>query len=279
MNIEEKIRRFYAATVVLGKAKNYDRLVEAFATVPRERYVGPGPWHVCTGDDYIDTPSSDLAFLYQDNLIALSKERRINNGQPSLHAVCLDAAAPKAGESVVHIGAGTGYYTALLRELVGPAGSLVAYEIDRDLAAKAVENLQDFPNVTVRCRSGAQARLPDCDVIYVNAGVTELPDVWLDALRLRGRLVVPLTPKHEFGGMLLITRKSDDRFDAHFVSGAMFIPCVGVCDDAASARLTEAFHRGGMRDVRSLRRREPTDASCWYAGGNWWLSTAAPPRT
>ena len=44
-------------------AVNDDRLVRAFATVPRERFVGPGPWQVITASGYIETPSDDPAFL------------------------------------------------------------------------------------------------------------------------------------------------------------------------------------------------------------------------
>ena len=45
-------------------------------------------------------------------------ERSLNNGQPWLHAMLIAAAGPRPGEHVVHIGAGVGYYTAIL----GPFG-------------------------------------------------------------------------------------------------------------------------------------------------------------
>ncbi len=53
----------------------------------------------------------DPVVLYQDVLVALAPERGVNNGSPSLHALWLDRLAPQAGERVVHIGAGTGYYS------------------------------------------------------------------------------------------------------------------------------------------------------------------------
>ena len=51
----------------------------------RGSFVGPGPWKVFAGSNYVETPTDDAAFLYQDVVVALAPERRINNGEPSLH--------------------------------------------------------------------------------------------------------------------------------------------------------------------------------------------------
>ena len=99
----------------------------------------------------------------QDVVVGLATERLINNGEPSLHARCLGALAPKPGEHVLHVGAGTGYYSAVLAELVGEAGRVEAYEIEADIAARAAANLGDRPNVKVHGRSGADGPLPGCD--------------------------------------------------------------------------------------------------------------------
>ena len=71
--------------------------------------------------------------------------RGINNGQPSLHAASIEALAIAEGETVLQIGAGAGYYTAILAHLVGPAGKVIAYEIEPDIAGRARENLACFP--------------------------------------------------------------------------------------------------------------------------------------
>jgi protein-L-isoaspartate(D-aspartate) O-methyltransferase len=105
------------------------KVTAAFAAVPREQFVGPGPWSVFTQAGYLKTPSDDPALLYQDITVGLADDRQINNGQPRLHAACLVNLDVQEGETVVHIGAGTGYYSALLSKLVGPTGSVHAYEI------------------------------------------------------------------------------------------------------------------------------------------------------
>ena len=47
----------------------------------------------------------------------------------------------KRGERVIHVGAGAGYYSAILAAIVGPAGRVIALEIDNGLARRASENL------------------------------------------------------------------------------------------------------------------------------------------
>ncbi len=190
MNRLEAYRHFYAelVTTSAGAAKN-ERLKHAFASTPRERFTGIGPWKVFADGNYVETPTDDPAFLHQDVVVALAPERRINNGQPVLHAINLAALNVKQGEKVLHVGAGTGYYTALLARLTGETGTVVAYEVEHDLAQNAIRNLSDLSNVTVQERSGSEAPLPACDAIYVNAGATAPLDVWLDALQLNGRLL------------------------------------------------------------------------------------------
>jgi protein-L-isoaspartate(D-aspartate) O-methyltransferase len=99
-----------------------------------------------------------------------------------------------AREKIVHIGAGTGYYTAILAELTGKSGTVLAYEIEQDLAQRAATNLSSWTNVSVIHQSGSDGTLPVSDVVYVSAGATHVLDTWLDALRPNGRLLFPLTP-------------------------------------------------------------------------------------
>jgi protein-L-isoaspartate(D-aspartate) O-methyltransferase len=270
------LRAYYANMIVGRRTGIRDaRLVAAFEAVPRERFVGPGPWKVfALAGHYIDTPSDDLCFLYQDVLVALSADRRINNGEPSLHAHCLATLHAKEGEAVAHIGAGTGYYTAVLAHLVGATGSVAAYEIEGNLARQASANLVDWPNVSVYARSASDGHLGGYNIIYISAGATHPLRTWLDALRPGGRLLFPLTPDEGLGGMLLVTRRREQAFEARFVHPATFIPCTGARNDAMARALSQAFARGNMWDVRSLRRDTPPDTSCWLAGENWWLSTA-----
>ena len=101
-------------------------VIEAFATVPRERFLGPGPWRVLSPmalGEYWTTEDADPRHLYHDVLIAIDEERRLNNGQPSLWARMYDSLGLTSGAHVVHVGAGTGTTApSSPRSSVAPAG-------------------------------------------------------------------------------------------------------------------------------------------------------------
>ena len=273
----EKLRAFYAKLICASTKLDIPRIEEAFRAVSREPFAGPPPWWLTLGGhNYVESPDDDPAFLYQNLLLALDRERGINIGMPSAHAYWLGSCEPKQGETVVQIGAGSGYYTAILAHLVGASGRVHAYEIDESLATRARENLRHLPQVELRQQSGVAAELPSADLIYVCAGAAAPDKAWLDALRPGGRLLFPLAPAGVLGGMLLITRAERGTiWSAKFAGRAQFIGCVGLQDEEAGRRLTDAF-AANWESVRSVRFDDAPDDSCWYAGNGWWLSTAAP---
>jgi protein-L-isoaspartate(D-aspartate) O-methyltransferase len=269
-----KRRQAYAAEI--SRRVSDPRIEAAFAAVPREDFAGPPPWRIGSGGLFGRTAGDDPARLYDDVLVAIDVRRGINNGQPSLHAQSIDALRIKEGETVVQIGAGAGYYTAILAHLVGPAGEVVAYEIEPDIAARAKTNLARFPQVEVRARSGAD-ELPKADCIYVNAAASHPLRAWLDALKVGGRLLFPLQAEHSTGAMLLIMRPAQgDIWPARMLSGVVFIACKGAQDKAMGRKLDEAFRRGGSGQVRSLRFGGEGRVTDWLCGDGWALSTEAP---
>ena len=273
----EYLRSFYASLVCAAAKARDPRIEAAFRAVKREPFVGPGPWLVTLGGHaYVQTPNDDPAFIYQNTLVALDSAQGLNIGMPSAHAYWLDGCDLKEGESVLQVGVGTGYYTAILAQLVGANGRVHAFEIDKNLADRARGNLKDLSQVNVQARSGIAPDLPDVDLIYVCAGAAQPAREWLDALRPGGRLIFPLAPAGVFGGMLLIKRPDHGSvWPAQFRGRAQFIGCIGLQDEDAGRRLTEAFLNGWER-VRSLRLDSAVDDSCWFAGDGWWLSTAEP---
>jgi protein-L-isoaspartate(D-aspartate) O-methyltransferase len=263
---------FAQAVVARAGCPANETLRRAFATVPRHAFLGPGPWIVC--EDGTRTATDDPAIAYQDIGIGLSAG--IPTGLPSLHARLLDVVRPAAGQRVMQVGAGTGYYTAILAELVGASGHVDGFEIDPALAARAQQCLAPWPWASVEPRSGIQVPEHPVDLVYVNAGVQELPRAWIDALAPGGRAVVPLVAADGQGAVYVLRREADDTCSARFVCRARFVACIGTQDAASGLRLAEALRSDGCEAVRSLRLDpERPDATSWFAGDGWWLSTAA----
>jgi protein-L-isoaspartate(D-aspartate) O-methyltransferase len=132
------VRRAYAKQILAAARISDSRIEAAFSEVRREDFLGPGPWQMFRlPSAYVASPSADPVYVYVDQLVGLIPERIINNGQPSLHAMLIAAAQIKPGEHVVHVGAGTGYYTAIMAQIVGPTGKVTAIEYDAALAVRA----------------------------------------------------------------------------------------------------------------------------------------------
>jgi protein-L-isoaspartate(D-aspartate) O-methyltransferase len=281
------IRGAYARQILAAAGITDDpRLEEALAAVRRERFLGPPPWAMVrhVGGRQL-LPTSDPAVLYQDALFALAPGQGINNGSPSLHAGCLHALSLREGERVVHLGAGTGYYTALLAHLVGEGGHVLAVEFDPALAELARANLTPWRQVSVVTGDGAGWPREEADAVYVNFSVERPAEPWLDRLSPGGRLIFPLgvpRPKpspwggtHALHGAGFCVTRQDGGFAARWLGPAYFVCAEGILSrpGADRERLKAAFVGGGAEFVRSLVWREPVlPQRCWFAGSGWALS-------
>ena len=272
------LRSAYASEMMQASGWDDPRLEAAFAGVPREDFVGPGPWRIIglksalAGDRYAETPSIDPAHLYQNTLVALDAEKGINNGEPSLHAAWIGAVTPRPGETVSHLGAGTGYYSAILSRLVLPGGAVRAFEIEPELAERARLNLAAFPNVEIVEGDAVTLPLPASDIIYVNAGVVAPPAGWLHALKPGGRLIFPWRPSEEVALSMLVTRR-EGGFEAKPLMPSWFIPCIGASLAGRGAK--KLPDRAEARRTRSIRLMadKPPDATATAIIGDVWFSS------
>jgi protein-L-isoaspartate(D-aspartate) O-methyltransferase len=277
----KQAREWYAAELRFTARVRSSAVVNGFAAVPREQFVGPGPWRIKSPMDlaeYWTTDDDDPRQVYHDVLIALDESRGINNGQPSLWAYLFDRLDLTPGEHVLHLGCGTGYYTAIIAGLVGSAGRVTAIEIDATLAQKAEMALAGWSQVRVIHGDGAGISFEPVEVIVASAGATHPLSSWLDGLRPGGRLLFPMTTsRNGFGAMLLVSRCPERGFAARFICRAGFIDFQGARDPAISRGLAAALRRDQGSAVKSLRRDNHTkDETCWFHGKGWCLSGREP---
>ena len=272
----DDIRAFHAKMMAAASNSTDERLEQAFRLVRREAFMGPGPWQIVVNRRHLETPSDDPAFLYQNVLVSLDRSKGINNGEPFLHAAFMGAVAPKPGETVIQIGTGTGYYTALLSTLVAPGGHVHAVEIDEALANRTRENLASFEGVSVIHGDATSAELPAVDLIYVNAGVVAPPISWLQALRPEGRIIVPWRASDRIGLAVLITRTGHG-YSARALMTAWFIPCIGASDPEQCSKVPTV---GGARSIRSvwLTQDRSPDETAVAIYRDLWFSTADVPQ-
>jgi protein-L-isoaspartate(D-aspartate) O-methyltransferase len=276
-------RKWFAEDLRLICGLTSSRLVDAIATVPRERFLPPGPWQFRGTLDLAPrvTDDDDPRHVYHDVPLAIIPERNLYNGQPSLIARWIEQLQVDEGARVLHIGCGTGYFSAWLAHIVGAAGSVFAIEVDPDLARRAAENLRPYHWVEVAAGDGLSGLPGDVDVVLIHAGASHLHDEWLDAATDGGQLLVPMTfalPGMLAGigkGMVLHATRTGSDWTARFSMPVMIYSLIGARSDEAQAALGTALMAGTFQQVKRLRRdpHEPGPA-CWLHGATNCLATA-----
>jgi len=286
-------RRFFAEEIEAVARLRSRALVDALASVPRERFLGAGPWTILADADisglgmaapkYRQTVDADPARVYHNIGVAIDPERQLFNGQPATLAPWIDALEIAPGSRVLHVGAGLGYYTAVMAHCAGPNGRVVAFEADATLAAGARANLASMPWVDVRADATGVVEGETFDAILVNAGMTHPLDAWLDALAPGGRLMLPLTATMPAMGpvgkgfVFLIQRLAGGNGYTARLNGFVAIySATGLRDESLNASLGKTMMAGPQRAASVSRlRRDPhePDASCWHHGAGFCLAS------
>jgi protein-L-isoaspartate(D-aspartate) O-methyltransferase len=290
----DECRRFYAEEIRYAANLSTPALIEAFARVPREKFLGPGPWKIAGADVmggggaiYVPTEDDDPRRVYHNVAIGLDPARNLNNGQPGSLAHWIGALDLKTGDRVFHLGCGVGYFTAILAETIGPSGSVIASEVDAEFAQRARANLASYANVQVHSGDGIALDAGMCDAMLINAGVTHPQRQWLDHLREGGRIVVPITLAIGNTGlgkgvMVKIVREPAGqsglpRFSARVLTFVAIYHCMGGRNPVLEPVLGKAFATGMLMKMKSIRtdEHEATD-TCMLHTTDVCISGAVP---
>ena len=154
---------------------------EAFRIVPRHRFF----------------TDMELSTIYSDASITTNFQgQRLISNQPSIVAAMLEMLDIQPGQSVLVIGIGSGYLTALVAHLVGTAGQVITLDLDADAIQHALTPWQTANglNIQVICQEGASGWLKAApyDRIIVTGWTPDIPPSWINQLRPGGCLLLPL---------------------------------------------------------------------------------------
>ena len=171
-------------------------------------------------------------------------------------ASCISRLNLAPGARVLHVGSGSGYYTAIMAETVGPEGAVVAVEVDPELAALATENLKPWPQVRVVHGDGATVVPEPSDAVFINAAVTHPQTAWIECLKDGGSMLLPLCiGAAENAGKVLaiaITRRGE-RYAAEPCAVFGLYSSPSLRDPARQALLHQAMESKRMGELGSVR--------------------------
>lgn len=262
--------RQYAEEIRVASGFQSDALFEAFASIPRHEFLGSGPWRLMSeGLDGLVVPKGELSWLYHNSAIELDRAKRLNNGVPGWWANLLDAARIEQGDRILHIGCGTGYYTAIMAALTGQTGSILALDVDSRNVRRAKQSLRSWKQVSVELRNGLTVESGAFDVVIVSAGINYIPRQWIQVVAPGGRLILPLaartkqTDKATFGELTRI-RRNRNTFTATFIGPVGIYPFIGANSPTLNSSLRHALRDRpkGALHVRTDRHRR--EERCWY---------------
>ena len=182
--------------------------------------------------DFMPEGKEDLAELNEALPIGFGQ----TISQPLTVAFMLELLQPEPGDKILDVGSGSGWTTALMAEIVGEKGKIIAIERILELKEFGESNVakynfvkkgiaefihadgsKGYPNFAT---SSEFAR--GFDKILASAAVQgKIPPAWKDQLKIGGRLVTPVD-----SSIWLFIKKSATEFEEHEYPGSAFVPLI-----------------------------------------------------
>ena len=182
------------------------KIIDAFKKVDRKYFV----------------PKRYRKHIYVDKPLPIGKEQTIS--QPSTVAFMLELLKPQKGDTILDIGSGSGWTTALLCFIVGRKGSVLGLERIDELVEQGRRNLAQFSSGQCRIeKAGRKLGMPGktFDRILVSASAGEIPESLFSQLKIGGILVIPVR-----NSILRFTKLSETQLKKETYHGFVFVPLI-----------------------------------------------------
>jgi len=194
-----------------GRQRFSARVMEAVGMVPREQFV----------------PADMRGYAFDNGPLPIGHGQTIS--QPYIVALMTDLLELEADHSVLEIGTGCGYQTAILSLL---ARQVYSVEVVPELGAAAEQRLQELGynnNISYQIGNG-YAGWPEhapYDAIIVTAAAAQVPQSLIDQLAPGGRLVIPVGLPQMPQELMLVTKDEQDKIHTSSILGVAFVPLTG----------------------------------------------------
>ncbi len=161
---------------------------------------------------------------YSDHPLPIGEKQTIS--QPYMVALMTEALRLTGTETVLEIGTGSGYQTAILAEC---AKRVFSIERIRSLAVRARELLLKlgYSNIEVKFSDGTLGWMDESpfDAVIVTAGAPEIPQVLIDQLKNGGKMAIPVGDAYVQD--LIRVTKTEDGIKKEDLGGCRFVKLVG----------------------------------------------------
>jgi protein-L-isoaspartate(D-aspartate) O-methyltransferase len=196
-----------------GRGISDPRLLEGFLETPREQFIPPERRH----EAYDDCP------------VPIGFGQTVS--QPYVVGLMIQELEVQPRHTVLDVGAGSGYQTALLARL---AKWVYALERIPELTARAGEAMDGLGivNVTLRTADGSLGwpEHAPFDRIICGAAALDVPPAWTEQLADGGRIVMPLGA--EYAQMLVLVERRGRQITRRQLCGVRFVKLIGRGDGA-----------------------------------------------
>jgi len=189
------------------------RIKEAVSKVPREDFI----------------PFMYKDYVYSEISLPLPGEKATISC-PHSYPLFYEPLGLDAGHKFLEICLGSGYGTAIAREIVGPKGLVVSIEIDPltfEFARKNLENEGYNDIVLVKGDGGlGYPKMAPYDRICITAACIEIPPPLIEQLRVGGRLIAPII---ELGSQnLALLEKSEKGISRKVICNVLYVSLRGI---------------------------------------------------